>query len=201
MAESRSNTAIKAAELALKIGSTAADAFLFVADLGEELPVVKPVLSTLKSIREKVETVKRNREELIVLHERCTYITACFIAKCRGDSSELDVAPLERHAQEMEKFVMRCQRRRGVARWLKASETKNEIARLNADANTLKRDMGLEGIAILVGKMNEIKTYLVRFSCTGFEPLNPVLWQRTPTKGKVPGPMRSPKPPRRRVSF
>ena len=166
MTSTISSATVKAAELALRIGSTAADTFSFMADLGEELPVVKPVLSTLKSIREKIDTVKSNREELIALHEKSSYITACFIEKCRGVSSELDVAPLENHVQEMEKFVLYCQQRRGMARrWLKASETKGEIARLNAIADSLKSDMGLEGIAILVGKANEIQNYLVRCSC------------------------------------
>lgn len=165
MATSQSSVAVKAAGLTLRIVSTAADAVCFMADIGEELPVVKPVLSSLKSIREKVDTVRSNREELIVLHERCAYITACFIEKCRMASSELDVAPLERHVQEMESFVFRCQRRRGMTRWLKASETKDEIAKLNADVDRLKRDMGLEGIAILMGKIHEIQTRLVRCSC------------------------------------
>ena len=174
MAAEISGAAADAARLALKIGLTAADAVSFVADLGEELPVIKPVLQTLKAVREKMETVRSNREQLIALHERCTYITACFIEKCRGDSSELDVAPLERHVQEMEQFVLRCQHRRRVARWLKASKVKDEIARLNASADSLKSDMGLEGIAILVGKVNEIQAHLVRCSCTCSEALHTI---------------------------
>ena len=58
-----SEAGAQAASLALKMGSAAVDAITFMAGLGEELPVIEPVLKTLTAIREKVETVKSNREE------------------------------------------------------------------------------------------------------------------------------------------
>lgn len=72
MATSPSNAEEK--ELTLTIGSTAADAVFFAAGLGEELPLTAPLLSTLSSTDEQVETERRYREELIALQERCAYI-------------------------------------------------------------------------------------------------------------------------------
>lgn len=69
MATDLSEAGAQAASLALKMGSAAVDTITFMADLGEELPVIKPVLKTLEAVREKVETVKSNREELAALQE------------------------------------------------------------------------------------------------------------------------------------
>ncbi|CAM9897766.1 unnamed protein product [Ectocarpus fasciculatus] len=131
-------------------------------DLGEELPVVKPVFITLKAIRTTIETVKNNREELAALEERCTYITACFVVKCRlNESSEVDVAPLKDCVEAAKKFAERCSRRGKVSRVLKASSDKSEIAGLNSRVDRLTADLGLAGIAILEGKVDEMKTTLV----------------------------------------
>ena len=70
-----SPSAAGAEELALTIGSAAADAVFSAADLGEELPVVKPMFSALGSSDEMVGAVKSHGEEeeeekLIALHER-----------------------------------------------------------------------------------------------------------------------------------
>lgn len=81
MAMELSKVAAEAANLALKMGSAAVDVVSFLAELGEELPVISPVLKTLTTVREKVETVKSNQAELAALEERCSYITACVIVK------------------------------------------------------------------------------------------------------------------------
>lgn len=74
MATSPSNDEAK--ELALTVGSTAADAVFFAAHLGEELPLTTPLLSTLSSTDEKVDTERRNRERegLIALQERLGHV-------------------------------------------------------------------------------------------------------------------------------
>lgn len=145
------DTAAEAARLALKIYSAAADAVSFVADLGEELPLVQPVLGTLRVIREKVDTAKSNPEELAALHQRCAHITACFVVKCRRCSSELDVGPLVDCIDAVEKVVGRCSRRGLVSRVLKASSDKDEILRLKERIGDLEGDLSLAGIAMLVG--------------------------------------------------
>ena len=164
MASHISDAAADAANLALRIGSNAADAVSFVAELGKELPFIKPLLQTLTAIREKVETVKNNRQELKALEERCTYVTACVVVKCRRNPrSEMDVTPLEGSVKDVSNFVERCCRRGRVTRVLKASSDKDEIARLNAHVGRLTGDLGLAGIAVIEGKADEIKAMLVSF--------------------------------------
>lgn len=143
--------AAEAATLALQIGSATADAISLVAELGQELPVISPVLKTLAAIRAKVESVKSNRDELKALNERCAYITARVILKCkRSPTSGMDVAPLADCVGGVEKFVGRCSRRGRISRVLKASSDREEIAKLNARVDQLSGDLGLAGIATLV---------------------------------------------------
>ncbi|CAM9624682.1 unnamed protein product, partial [Ectocarpus sp. 6 AP-2014] len=146
----------EAAKIASKIGSAAADAILFVADLGEELPLLQPVFRTLRIIREKVETVKSNPEDLTVLHQRCTYITACFIVKRRHGSSDLDVAPLEDCVNVVEKFVERYRKRGKISRVLKAIGDKGDMVRLKERLRDLEGDLSLAGIASLVWNHEEL---------------------------------------------
>lgn len=100
-----------AAKLVREMSSAAADWLVFVTELSEELPVLGTVLKTLSNIRDKVEGVKSNREDLAALHNRCAYLTACVIDKCRRGSFDLGVALLEACVVEVGKFVDRCSRR------------------------------------------------------------------------------------------
>lgn len=163
MAAKFGDAAAEAARLALKMGSAALDMITFMVDLGEEFPVAKPVLSTLKVIREKVETVKSNRNELTALEKRCTYITAGAIAKSRQNpSSEMNVAPLQDCLKAVENVVDLCGGRGSVSRVLKASSDKDEIAELNSRIDRLTGDLGLGGIATVEGKVDDMKATLVR---------------------------------------
>lgn len=162
MAGGSGGAAAEAGHLALKIGSNAADAISFAAELGEELPFIGPTLKTLKAVREKVETVGSNREELRALEGRCTYVTACVVVKCRQNSrSEIDVTPLKDCAEAVREFTERCSRRGMLSRVLKASRDKDEIAGLNASVDRLTGDLGLAGIAVLEGKADNMKATLV----------------------------------------
>lgn len=152
----------EAAKLALKMGSAAVDVVSFVADLGEELPVVKPVLKTLKAIHAAVQNARNHREEVATLQSRCTYIAACFIVKCRQNSnSTTDVTPLENCVQEVLTFVERCTQRGALSRVLKASSDREQIAELNRRLNRVTGDMGLASIAALEGKADDMKAMLV----------------------------------------
>lgn len=162
MAAAFSDAAAEAANLALKIGSDATDAISFLAELGEELPFISPVLKTLKAIREKVETVNNNREGLGALTERCTYVTACVIVKCkRNPHSGMDITPLEDCVEAAGEFVERCRRRGKVSGVLKASSEKEELAGLHARVDRVAGDLGLSGIAIVEGKADGLKAMLV----------------------------------------
>eukprot|EP00903_Cladosiphon_okamuranus_P014791 g13702.t1 len=163
MATDFSGAAAEARSLAQRIGSNAADVISFAAELGEELPFIKPVLRTLQAIRQTVETVRHNRKELKVLEERCTYITACVVVRCkRNPRSEIDLAPLEACVKEVEKVVDRCG---GQGAWngaFKARSDKGELAGLNGRVDRLASDLGLAGMAILEGKVDFIKERLER---------------------------------------
>lgn len=143
MASASSGAAANAANLALRLGSNVADAVSLAADLGQDLPGIGPVLNTLQAIREKVETVKNNREELKALEERCTYFTACVVIKFKKNRcSQIDVTPLETCVANMQNVVKRCSGRRKWLRALKASSDKDEIAGLNARVSRLVSDLG-----------------------------------------------------------
>lgn len=154
-----------AANTALKMGSTAADAIVFMAELGENLPVLGPVLGTIKAIREKLVTVNRNRQELAALEQRCTYIAACVIEKhSMNPTLEVDVTPLKTCVEAVKSYVDECGRsnRQGwFRRFVKATDDKDDIAGLNARVDRLTGDLGLAGVVITENKVDSLKTTLV----------------------------------------
>lgn len=165
MAVDLGDAAAAAANLALKMGATAADAIVFMAEVGDKLPFLEPVLGTIKAIREKVKTVEKNREELAALEERCTYITACVVEKhSRNPTSEMDVTPLKTCVEAVKAFVELCgssSRRARFKRWVKAFEDEDEIDGLNARVDRLTSDLGLVGIVIVANKVDNLTTILV----------------------------------------
>lgn len=164
MAGELSDAAGKAAAIALKLGSSAADAISFAADVGEEVPLIGPVLKALTAIREQVETVKNSREQLAALEERCTYVAAFVVVKFKENrGSRMDVTLLEDCVKDVRRVVERCRRRGRVWRVIKASSDTAEIAKLNACIDRLAGDFGLASFAILERKVNELKAKLVSF--------------------------------------
>lgn len=166
MATELSDAAVEAASLAVKMGSAAVDMVSFLAELGEELPVISPALKTLTAFREKAETVKSNQEELVALEQRCTYMTACVIVKCKQNPSPgsgLNVTPLKDCIEAAGKFAERCSQRGKLWRVLKASSDKDELAALNARVDRLTGDLGLAGIATVSREVADLKGSLVSF--------------------------------------
>lgn len=183
MASGLSTAAAEAAKLALRIGSSTAESIMFVVDLGEELPFIKPVLSTLQAIREKMQTVKDNEEALQAVEERCTYLAACVVVKFRRNpSSEIDVSPLQDCVESVGKLVNRCCQQGCCRRCMRASSDKDEIARLDARVTHLVCDLGLAGIATLEGKTDEIKEMLVRFLAEEKTSPHPLAHYRSETR-------------------
>ncbi|CAN0353914.1 unnamed protein product [Hapterophycus canaliculatus] len=87
-----SDAVAEAARLAVEMGSTAVDVVSFMADLGEELPMLRPALKTLKAVREAVESVKSHREEVAMLRRGKVHLHYCMLhrevsAKCKLDDS------------------------------------------------------------------------------------------------------------------
>ncbi|CAM9940537.1 unnamed protein product, partial [Ectocarpus fasciculatus] len=165
MAAESSEVAAEVAKLALKMGSAAADSITFMADLSEDLPFgrpvlarLRPVLKTLTAIRETVENVHNNQEELQALYRRCVYLTSCVVVKTRQSSycSEMDVTPVEKCLEAAGELVERCGGRGKMTRVLNASSDKEEIARMKADIRDLEVDLSLAGVAILEGKTSDL---------------------------------------------
>ncbi|CAM9129863.1 unnamed protein product [Ectocarpus sp. 12 AP-2014] len=141
-------------------GTVASDVLVFLTEASDGLPVIETVLKTLKTVREKVATLKNNREELAALHQRCTYITGCVIARCRKSSSGLNATPLMECVNAVGAFVERCSRRGMVSRVLKATDDKDEIAGLKQRLEDLEGDLRLAGIATVGGKVEDLKALL-----------------------------------------
>lgn len=168
MATDGDDPVAKAANLAKRMSKAAFSLALFMAEFGEEFPMIKPVLSTIWTIREMATAAKSNREEPEALEERCTYLTPCLVVKHGQDSTlAKDVSLLEGCIKEVGNFAGRCSRRRKFSRWRNASSDKDEIPSLNTGLDRLTGDLGLEQIATLHGKIDNMTALLV--SCS-FDP-------------------------------
>lgn len=150
-----------AGELVREMSSVAADSIMFVAEIGEELPVFRTVLRTLSTVGDKVKAARSNPDDLAALHNRCTYITAYVINKYRQGSFDLDVTPLEECITAVGRFVDRCSRRGMVTRVLKASGDRDEIAGLKERVEDLERDLGLAGLVTVGERLDDLKALLL----------------------------------------
>lgn len=149
-----------AANLALRMGWATADAATVIADVGEGLPWVGGVLTTVRTIRDKVETATSNKIELDSLQERCTYMIACVIVKCQRCSSEIDVNPLIQCVRQVDRVVERCGRRGRFTRFIRSKEDKDEITELHHRLGNLTTDLSLSGIVAVEGKVDNLKGLL-----------------------------------------
>lgn len=162
MAASLPDASAAANDLAEKIISGAADAVDFAAELGVKLPFVGPIFKMINAIRERVDKVEGNREELVLLHERCSRITASFVVECKTGSSGFDAAPLKSLVHDVDMFVTDCQQKSWGGEMRKAHEVEEKIEGLHERFNQLAADMGLAGIGIVVATVNEIHENSVR---------------------------------------
>ncbi|CAM9765044.1 unnamed protein product [Ectocarpus sp. 12 AP-2014] len=121
------------------------------------------VLKTLTAMRGAVETVQQNRDELAALEKRCTYMTACVIVKFRQiphAGSGPNVTPLEDCVTEAEKFAERRKKRRMIWKIVKVFSIKDELATMNTRIDRLLGDLGLAGIATVLGEVVDSKGIL-----------------------------------------
>lgn len=154
------NAVSEAARLALRIGWVTADTASALADVGEGLPWVGGLLTVVRTIRDKVDTAISNKSELKELQERCTYLTACVIVRCRQSSSEINVSPLVDCVTHVQRVVEGCSRRGRFTRVIKSKEDKDEIAELHGRLGKLTRDMGLAGVVVVEGKVDNLNGLL-----------------------------------------
>ncbi|CAM9144801.1 unnamed protein product [Ectocarpus sp. 12 AP-2014] len=170
MTAESSGAAAEVTKLALKMGSATVDSITFMAEFGENLPFgesvlphLRPVLKTLTAIRETVENVQNNQEELQTLYRRCVYLTACVVVKSRQSScSEMDVTAVEECLEAAGELVERCGGRGKMTRVLNASSDKDEIARMKENIRDLEADLSLAGVAILEGKTSDLTAMVER---------------------------------------
>lgn len=162
----------EAAEMAYRIaqdiGSTVVEISRFLDDF-DGAPVVGEVLKTLKAVREKVEMVQDNQEELKTLEARCTYITACVIVKSTQNSSPaIDVAPLQKCVEAAEELVDHCSRQGRCRGCFHASRTKDKIVRLTKDIGAAEQDSSLVGIFRMISTVDHTNEMVVSVfsSCT-----------------------------------
>lgn len=127
--------------------------------------MVKPVLESLKAIRETVEHADTNREELMAMLDRCTYITACFIVKCRRTpGAAMVVTPLGVCMEAVGKFFESCSGRGNhFSAGSKDSSDKVKIAELDTRLDRLTGDLDMAGIATFEGKADGMRAMLVSF--------------------------------------
>lgn len=162
MARVLGDVTTEAKELAVKMGSGAADATAFISNLGEEWPLLGPVLTTLGAIRVVMEDVQDNKGRLARLDERCTFLTACVVVKVRQHHARgLDVTRVERCIEAAREIIDSCSRRGKVSTVFKASEVKHKIADLNKTIDSLMHDTGVAVIATVEEKVDGITARLV----------------------------------------
>lgn len=128
---------IDATKQILNIGLTAIDVAVLVAVVGREVPIASAVLEAFIAVHNMVEMVRTNKEDLVALRDRCSYLTACVIEKCRRPSTALNLKPLEECLHETTKVIKRCGGRNRVIRVLKASSDRCEIEKMNTRMDRL----------------------------------------------------------------
>lgn len=112
------------------------------------------MLVILNKIRVMVDTAKHNKKELVVLQERCTYVTACIITKCKQCPSQVDVKSLidrveeivEEIVEEARRLIDRCGQRGLIWRGVKAKDDEVDIAELHRRIGDLTADTRLVDI-------------------------------------------------------
>ena len=118
-------------KLILNTGSTAIDVAALVSEVGREMPMASAVLTAFLAVQNNFETVRANKENLEGLRERCSYLTASVVQKCRGSSIGLNLTPLEDCLRDVAEVVKRCGGRNNMMKVLKAASDKGEIENLN----------------------------------------------------------------------
>ncbi|CAN0446052.1 unnamed protein product, partial [Ascophyllum nodosum] len=103
----------------LKIGSSAIDMAMLVAEVGWEVPIASAVLQAFLAVHDTVEKVNANNDELKALRNRCRYLTASVLETCGGRPTALDLKPLEGCLLDAAKVVEKCGGRKRVMKYVR----------------------------------------------------------------------------------
>ena len=129
----------------LKIGSSAIDVAMLVAEVGREVPTASAVLRAFLAVHDTVEKVNANKDELEALRDRCRYLTTSVLETCGGRPTARDLKPLEDCLLDAAKVVEKCGGRKWAIKVMKATKGKGEIGNINTRLDRLVNDMGLSG--------------------------------------------------------
>lgn len=175
--------AAEAARLALAMSPPSAESdtsslMPLVSNLCKELPSMQPVLESLKATRRHLDAVRENMEALEALQERCTFITACVLVRCRHSSMSkqpvvVDVSPLIGCVEEIERLGNCCGgggegsgdgRERCPTPWgLGVDVVKEEIEKLGSRVGGMTREMGLADVTSVERKVDDLSGLVVSF--------------------------------------
>lgn len=103
--------ASEATKFALRMGLAVSEVISFVVELCEGCPMINLVFDTLEAIREKIGDATSYERDLTLLEERCSYFTACAIARGRSYASRVDLRPLVELVEDVESLVEKCGQR------------------------------------------------------------------------------------------
>ena len=129
----------------LKIGSSAIDVAMLVAEVGREVPIASAVLQAFLAVHDTVEKVNANNDELKALRDRCRYLTASVVETCGRCSTGLNLKPLEDCLLDAAKVVEKCGGRNRVMKVVKATKDMGKVDNINTRLDRLVNDMGLSG--------------------------------------------------------
>lgn len=112
----------------------------------EAPPTVTPLVVALKFAKEALDGVKRHKERLEELYDRCTMVTTYVIIRCKSASSKIDIGPLETCVEEVRELAARCSIR-GMFAKIERYQESDRIEGLRRQIKALVPTMGLGGVA------------------------------------------------------
>lgn len=129
-------------------------------EIGAATPVVAPLCVALLKAKENLDGVKRNKEELEELHERCKIITVQVIDKVKAsNTSRIDVSHLQECVDKLEEVAQRYHDQGCLARLAQFRRDGDDIQRLHARIEAVIPIMGVVGV---VNNGEMLKQILVR---------------------------------------
>eukprot|EP00752_Nemacystus_decipiens_P010888 g9681.t1 len=119
-------------------------------EVGAATPVVAPLCVALLKVKGVVDGVSRNKEELEEMHKWCRLITEQVIVKAKASStSTIDVSPLQKCVDELNKVAKRHRDRGRLARFVHSRNDGEDIQRLRVSIQTVVPIMGLAAVVDL----------------------------------------------------
>lgn len=159
-AEDMSQSTMEAVTLAAK--AAAEGVVSGVIDVGEATPVVAPVFVALKLVMELFDAVKRHKDQLEELHQRCAMITTYVIVRCNTSSCAIDVTPLNECVEEIGVLASRYSVGGMFAKVGRYRRDRDRLGGLRSRIENLVSIMGLSGVAVVSSQVGDVRSDLER---------------------------------------